>query len=130
MESEIRLEDLGKMMLKDAPILETKVIKETLSNYFQDSKNAIYLLYGRANNYFTVFRNNSFLGAGTADKFIEFTNESSFYVVAGELASEYGMNEIVEIEYNKNINAVELWIGEGNPQYFQLMAWDDSTVQI
>lgn len=127
---EVRLEDLGKMMLKEAPILESNIILNTLDEYFNDTKNRMYLLYGRTINYFTVIQNNSMLSVDSAKKFVEFIDDSIFYLIDDEKEMVYQMNEIVEIEYNKDIKAVELWIGRGNPQYFQLMAWDDSSVQI
>lgn len=128
---EIRQEDLGKMMLKNADILDINITKEKLSEFFRDSRNALYLLYSKDLNYFTVFRNNSLLAEQSTDKFIEFTDESCYYVHGtGDLSAVYKMNEIVEVEYNKNINAVEIWIGKGNPHYFQLMPWDESSVHI
>ena len=42
---EIRQEDLGKMMLKNADILDINITKEKLSEFFRDSKNSLYLLY-------------------------------------------------------------------------------------
>lgn len=132
---DVRKEDLGKMMLKDAPILDNKIILDTLTEYFGVTKNAVYLLYGRGLNYFTIFRNQSILPGDSAKNFVEFTDDSTFYILKNdetEIADleAHNMNEILEIEYNKDINAVELWIGQGNPQYFQLMAWDGSTVII
>ena len=126
---EIRQEDLGKMMLKEAPPLDMSIFKDVLANYFRDTKNSMYLLYSRELNYFTVFKNQSLLAEQSAEKFIEFADESTFGIF--EEAIEYHqMNEIVEIEYSKSVNSVELWIGEKNPKYFQLMHWDDSTVII
>lgn len=131
MDMEIRKEDLGKMMLKNAEILNMDIVKDALNQFFKDTRNAIYLLYSQDLNYFTVFRNNSLLSEQTTDKFIEFANESTYYVHGtGDIAAVYKMNEILEVEYNKNINAVEIWIGNGNPHYFQLMPWDESSVHI
>ena len=131
---EIRQEDLGKMMLKNADILDINITKEKLSEFFRDSKNSLYLLYSKNLNYFTVFKNNSMLAEQSTNNFIDFANESTFMIIpqANEDAAleTHQMNEIVEIEYNKNINAVEIWIGEGNPHYFQLMPWDESSVHI
>lgn len=127
---EIRQEDLGKMLLKEATPLDVKVITDVLTEYFNDTKNRLYLLYGRGTNYFTVAQNNSMLAEDSAKKFMDFLNESAYFVIVDGNAVPYGMHEVVEIEYNKTIKAVELWIGEGNPQYFQLMGWDESSIQI
>ena len=131
---EIRQEDLGKMMLKNADILDINITKEKLLEFFRDSRNSLYLLYSKNLNYFTVFKNNSMLAEQSTNNFIDFANESTFMIIPQvneDAALEtHQMNEIVEIEYNKNINAVEIWIGKGNPHYFQLMPWDESSVHI
>lgn len=127
---DVRMEDLGKMMLKQADILDRQVIVDNLTDFFTDTKNSLYLLYGKSSNYFTIVKNTCMLGDQSALKFMEFADESAYAIFGDNAVEYYDMNEIVEIEYNKNTTAIELWIGKGNPQYFQLMAWDESSIKL
>ncbi len=128
---EIRQEDLGKMMLKQADVLDDKVINDVLVKFFTEHRNGLYLLYSKDLNYFTVLRNKSLLAEQSVEKYMDFAKTSFYFVETGEKVMEnFGMEEIVEIEYNQTLESVELWIGKGNPHYFQLMPWDDSSVII
>lgn len=132
---EIRQEDLGKMMLRNAEVLDIEVSKEVFTKFFQATQNRMYLLFAKDIGYFTILKNNSMLAKDSTDKFIEFLDESTFFIAdkdekGKEVLSLHKMNEIIDIEYNEKIEAVELWLGQGNPRYFQLMPYDESTVHI
>ena len=133
---EMRKEDLGKMMLKNAEPVDLNIIQGIVDEYINDTKNSLYLLYSRELSYFTTIKNNSFLSSDSAKNFIEFLEESSYLTYDLNDKSEIvnlntvPLAEVVEAQLNNDLGVVELWIGKGNPKFFQLMEWDDSTIHI
>jgi hypothetical protein len=123
--SEIRYEDLGKKIFASAEPIDKDIINNITKEFFTENNDDCYLLYSQEINYFTVFRTASETIEQINDNFIQFLKESQFT----KMLSYNNLWDIVEIEYNRNHNTLEIWAGKA-PTYFQLMSWGDSCVSL
>lgn len=77
-EVDVRLEDLGKQLLADAPPVEFDIVKQELEKYISKTKNQYYLLYIKEVGFFQVFYNlNQKTDSDYADHIIDFVKNTT-----------------------------------------------------
>lgn len=112
---EIRMEDIGKAVLKESPYLIESEIENSIAKFFSIYKESKYfLLLSKEVSYYTVFEKRS---DRYITSFLEFLKDS-FFIKDG---AQVKMSNIQMIEINEELGILEIWI---NGTYFQLSDFD------
>lgn len=120
----MRLEDLGKKLLVDAPILDTEIILQKFNDFFNENQTAEYfLLLSRDVEYYTVFKRSK--GGVDAESLLEYFSNSWF-------ALPDATDELVQMDYITFIElredgCLEIWI---HNIYFHLTPFDWGVEQL
>jgi hypothetical protein len=111
----MRMEDIGKAILKESPYLTEKEIEKPIVDFFSKyKKSKYYLLLSREVGYYTVFEKKS---DRCISSFIDFLN-ISFFIKDDKPIK---MSNIQMIEMNEDLDILEIWIDK---TYFQLSDFD------
>jgi hypothetical protein len=118
---EIRLEDVGKMIVENQTTLEKQEVLDVVKKFFEetgDTRN--YLLLSKEIDYYTVFQIESESVDKAVDNFWDFLSDS-FFIKAPDTETNFSMTDIKLLEINEDLNHLELWIAG---TYFQLSTFD------
>jgi hypothetical protein len=119
-ESDIRMEDVGKMMLQNAT-LKTKdeVIHQFKKFLIKNIGSQYYILLSKQIDYYTVFKIKSASIEEIIENIYSYFEQSYFY--KSDESPYVKMSDIKYYEYNDEQNHLELWIDD---VYFQLCIFD------
>lgn len=119
-ESEIRMEDIGKMMLQNATIKPKEELVHQFKKFLlKNIGTQYYILLSKEIGYYTVFKLKSPSIEEITENIYSYLEESYFF--KSEDKSYVKMNNIKYYEYNEELNHLELWIDD---TYYQLCVFD------
>jgi len=119
-ESDIRMEDVGKMMLQNATIKpKDEIIHQFKKFLIKNIGTQYYILLSKQIDYYTVFKIKSASIEEIVENMYGYFEESYFY--KSDENPYVKMSDIKYYEYNNEQNHLELWIDD---VYFQLCIFD------
>jgi len=119
-ESDIRMEDVGKMMLQNATIKPKDEIIHQLKKFLiKNVGTQYYILLSKQIDYYTVFKIKSASIEEIVENIYNYFEQSYFY--KSDENPYVKMSDIKYYEYNNEQNHLELWIDD---VYFQLCIFD------
>jgi hypothetical protein len=118
---DIRLEDMGKMILEKQETLTKEQVLKEFEKFFQETQECKnYLLLSKEVDYYMTFQKESKTIKEITDNFWNFLSES-FFIKLPATETLCNMTDIKMLEFNEDLGHLELWIAG---TYFQLSVFD------